>query len=889
MDPAPPPKYWAFISYSHADRKWAEWLHRRIETYRIPRALVAGEVPQRAFPVFRDRDELGSAADLNAQLLGALSQSRCLVVICSPQTVNSRWVNEEIRQFCKLGRADRVFAFIVDGEPKSGDCFPPALLEAVAEPIAADARPVADGKSNALLKLLAGMLRLEFDQLRRRDYERQLRTRTIWSAVLLLIATALGGLAFYANHQRGIAEERQRIAFSRQLATEALAEAPTRLDRALLLAVESHHVAPTAEAKGAMLQILQSAPGLTAILPAHERRVTALAISPGGHFIASGSADGTERLWAADGRAVTAQPLFAAKKKAEDEIRMLAFSPDEKLLASGGLDGSLRFAETGQGTPQFVRSQFGATIVGLAFHPAGKEVMVASTGVMVMDPAADKAVPPPFVELALPNGAAISPDGATVVADLDDKGLVFFDYATRTPKGEAIPSTSRADVMAFSRDGGLLAVTSRGGELRVADLATRQWMGQPVRGAGYIMAVAFSEAKDRLVTVWSDGQMRAYGLPDLKPEERTLSLGQISAAAISPDLGTLVTGHEDGTVRLYRSEEGRHALGDRVTTAEWLNDVAYSPDGRTLAVADEYGITLRDLGGGPERRSSGILGAFSIAYTPDGKTLAVAGREGVRFWDLASGAVRAVPSQVKEPYSWRIALTPDGRWAAFSGKALTLWDLPAGKALRTLPTGKGSVYGVAVDSAGAVLAAGAEDKSLYLFKLPSGEPARAPIPFGDTAWSLAFSPDGKTLIAGGNGGQVAAFDVASGARIERPLPTLPSRVNKIVFNAAGTTLALVGMPRGARMVDWATLRPLGPGLFPTSEYEVISGAAFSPDGHQLVLSERRQQLWLLDGDVERWRARACRLAGRDLTEDEWARYVPDTAYRKTCSAAGPGP
>ena len=92
-------KYWAFISYSHADEEWAKWLHKSIETYRVPRKIVGratpqGEVPKRLFPVFRDREELPGASDLGGKLQDALKTSRALIVVCSPKSAVSKWVHE---------------------------------------------------------------------------------------------------------------------------------------------------------------------------------------------------------------------------------------------------------------------------------------------------------------------------------------------------------------------------------------------------------------------------------------------------------------------------------------------------------------------------------------------------------------------------------------------------------------------------------------------------------------------------------------------------------------------------------------------------------------------------------------------------------------------------
>ena len=105
----------------------------------------------------------------------------------------SKWVNEEILAFKRLGREDRIFCIIVGGEPNASDlpgreaeeCFPPALRfrlgpdgnlsTARTEPIAADARPGKDGKNNAKLKLISGLLGVGYDSLRRREQQRRNR------------------------------------------------------------------------------------------------------------------------------------------------------------------------------------------------------------------------------------------------------------------------------------------------------------------------------------------------------------------------------------------------------------------------------------------------------------------------------------------------------------------------------------------------------------------------------------------------------------------------------------------------------------------------------------------------------------------------------------------
>jgi tetratricopeptide (TPR) repeat protein len=227
------PAYRAFISYSHQDKAIATWLHTTLERYRLPKKLVGkstslGEVPRRLTPIFRDQDELPASGNLGTELQNALERSLFLIVICSPAAAQSKWVDEEIRQFKILHGSDKVLALIVDGEPNAKpetadqECFAPALKCVVApngeltneacEPIAADLRKQADGKRLATLKLISGLTALRLDDLVQREAARRMRTLVQISAASCLAAVFALGLAVYANDRRLDANTQRAVA-----------------------------------------------------------------------------------------------------------------------------------------------------------------------------------------------------------------------------------------------------------------------------------------------------------------------------------------------------------------------------------------------------------------------------------------------------------------------------------------------------------------------------------------------------------------------------------------------------------------------------------------------------------------------------------------------------
>ena len=242
-----PHRYRAFISYSQRDRDHAKRLHSALETYRVPKGVDVPLPPNRRLGrFFRDDDEMGASTDLGSTLRDALENSEDLIVICSPQSARSKWVNAEILHFKSLGRGDRIFAVVVDGIPNSDDpesnCFPPALrfeaigeellAERAIEPLGIDLRKERFPRSR--LRLVAGLLGISFDSLWQREKRRTTKRRAIAAAASLAVIFVIGLLGIRWLTERGHVHaqqiDRAMVTVRDDLASERVKEALAELE-----------------------------------------------------------------------------------------------------------------------------------------------------------------------------------------------------------------------------------------------------------------------------------------------------------------------------------------------------------------------------------------------------------------------------------------------------------------------------------------------------------------------------------------------------------------------------------------------------------------------------------------------------------------------------------
>lgn len=198
--------YYAFISYKREDEEWAKWLQHKLEHYRLPSNLNGRtDLPKEIRPVFKDTSEL-TPGNLPDQINLALEQSKYLIVICSPRSAQSEWVNKEVETFMSMGKIENIIPFIIDGRPFSSnseeECFPQAILSLPQEQEILGANINEMGRDAAAVKVVARMFDIRFDELWQRHEREQKRRRNIIILSVAVFVMAVVGTAFWMYLQQ---------------------------------------------------------------------------------------------------------------------------------------------------------------------------------------------------------------------------------------------------------------------------------------------------------------------------------------------------------------------------------------------------------------------------------------------------------------------------------------------------------------------------------------------------------------------------------------------------------------------------------------------------------------------------------------------------------------
>jgi RNA polymerase sigma factor (sigma-70 family) len=468
-------------------------------------------------------------------------------------------------------------------------------------------------------------------------------------------------------------------------------------------------------------------------LEGHQDRVTAVAFTPDGRRIVSGSHDRTVRLWEVDSGKEVRQ--FEGHR---DRVYGVALSPDGRRLASSGGDRTLRLwdVDTGQevhrgrlrGVPQD-----SVAALPVAFTPDGKLVALGGWDGTIQRwaVATGEELPALKGHCGPVSCLAFSADGRALVSGSLDQMIRVWDATTGR---ELFPEQGRQGPVAsvaYSPDGKVLATGGEDGTVRLWDPVS----GKHLRGLAEatrapVLAVAFSPdgkilaaAHDRTIALWE---------PATGKELRRLKGHAlwVTSLAFSPDGRFLLSGSADETARLWDVETGKESRRFAAPKSiVWC--VGCSPDNKAVAAATQgfqggWAIRLWDRSTGANLltlQGTSYIWHLTLAFSPDGKVLAAPGdSHTVRLWEVATGkgltpmALEGRPSVGAFP----LAFSPDGRSLATAGggeNTVRLWEMATGKERCRFRGHRGEITSVAFSPDGRGLASGSKDTSVLVWDL----------------------------------------------------------------------------------------------------------------------------------------------------------------------------
>ncbi len=269
----------------------------------------------------------------------------------------------------------------------------------------------------------------------------------------------------------------------------------------------------------------------------------------------------------------------------------------------------------------------------------------------------------------------------------------------------------------------------------------------------------------------------------------------VKCVAYSPDGRLLASASADQTIKLWDAATNMQLRTIPTAQAEGVTSIAFSPDSKIIASGGYDGtFKLWDATTGAALRTVNVAGGqiASLAFSPDGKTLAVASVAPVKLYDVANGEnlrefVQTSPDELISTDS--VAFSPDGkRLASASALKVNVWDVATAAKIRTLEGHTDGVNAVAFSHNGKMIASGSNDNTLKLWDAATGRELRTLK--DDQYWikDVAFSPDDLRVAGGTYGNRIMVWDTASGAEINK-LYSKYQNVESVAFNRDGKRLA----------------------------------------------------------------------------------------------------
>ena len=597
----------------------------------------------------------------------------------------------------------------------------------------------------------------------------------------------------------------------------------------------------------------------------HQGEVTALAFSPDGQTVLTGSHDNSARLWDARTGKLLHEPIQHDKR-----ISVVAFSPDGQTVLTGSHDKTARLWDARTGMPLHAPLQHQDAIVAAAFSPDGLTILTGSWDhtARLWDARTGKPLLEPLKHQFQVTVVAFSPDGQKIVTGSADHTAQLWDARMGRPMlHEPLQHRDGVTAVAFSRDGQTILTGSFDKTARLWKAATGKLLHELGQHRAGITAIAFSPDGQTVLTGSFDKTAQLWDARTGKPQREPFQLQEmITAVVFSPDGKSVLTGSADTTAHLWDTRAGK-PLHEPLRHLDQVNGVVFSPDGKTLLTgSSDKTARMWDARTGksinePLKHPNGVI---AMAFSPDGQTILTGSADKTaRLWDFRTGNALLEPLQHGGEVV-AVAFSPDGQniLTASWDQTARLWDNKTGKPMFEPFWHDGWIDVGAFSPNGQTVLTGSQDQTARLWDAKTGKPLHEPLKHKDLVAAVAFSPDGKLVVTGSWDQTARLWDVATGKPLHEPLQH-KAQVIGVAFSPDGQAVLTGSDDRTARLWDARTGRPLHE---PLQHQDRVIAVAFSPDGQTVLTAS-----W--DKTARIWDARTGKALHEPLQHQSWVRAI----------------
>ena len=471
--------------------------------------------------------------------------------------------------------------------------------------------------------------------------------------------------------------------------------------------------------------------------------------------------------------------------------------------------------------------------------------------------------------LYYPGSVVFSPDGQKLliisVSDYTDPDIKLWDANSGKLLHTFTGHTGKLFRAVFSSDGQKLLIASwyysnePTHDINLWDVNSGEILHTFTGDMGGLDAVFSPDGQTLAISPHSSGNINLWHV-ETGTMQNTLMTDafRVNDVVFSPDGQKLVSSDSDDNVLMWDVKTGtvRQRLTGNRYYYHGIRRFLLSPDGQALAGAGYNEVALWDLKTGELLQS--LIGhegwIYNVAFSPDGQTLASASSQDgtISFWDVNTGKIQqTITGHVNQGYC--LSLSPDGQTlTSGGGRYIYLWDMNTRTLYQTFNAFTLNVRSIAFSPDGQTIASAGQDSSVWLLDANSGALLWELIGHAGNYGvnSVAFSPDGKTLASGGDDDTIRLWNVKAGT-LHQTLTGHSGSVRTVLFSPDGQRLA---SQSDSEVYLWdiqtGTSRQIGAEDGAEAGAETSLSIAFSPDGETLAsISRHRPTLRLWDANT----------------------------------------